>query len=90
MYGNCSIKEPCDKMSTNELIERVKEICCTEGIPTDGWKFWFYNSPGPKCIRRIVNGDRTHTAYVQPMWIDVFADPIDGTRTLIAKEGLAA
>ena len=80
------LKEDCDRMSEKDLKVRVKTLCKENGLPTTGWKFYFCNYPGPRCLRRYAKGNRTHTAYIQPFWIDIYAE---GNLTPIAKGGLA-
>jgi len=80
------VKEDCDRLTKEEIVERVRTVCRENSLPETGWSMWFYNTPGPKCLRRIINGIRTHTAYIQPFWIDVYEE--NGIRP-IACGGLA-
>jgi len=79
------VKEDCDRMSALELKIKVEEVCRENDIPTTGWELWFYNSPGPKCFRRISGGERTHTAYIQSFWLGIFEN---GGLKPIASGGL--
>ena len=77
------LKEDCDRMSEEQLLDRVRAICRESDLPDDGLVEWYYNSPGPKCFRRVCEGIRTHTAYVQPFWVDIFDGP-----SIIVRGGL--
>jgi len=83
--NNELVKEDCDRISEKDLLQRVKALCRENGIPTGGWKVWFWNSPGPKCCRRIYKGSVRQTAYIHPFWIDIYAA---GGIVPIARGGL--